>query len=83
MFFADFQDGHLGKALSGLGFPKGSVKGEGMVTYIVLVNVLSRETGNRISIEDEANLATSGVKSWSWHAGAAFKVLSIDIISFP
>jgi hypothetical protein len=54
-----------------------------MVTYIVLVNVLSGKTGNKISIEDQAHLATSGVKSWSWHVGAAFKVLSKDIVSFP
>lgn len=54
-----------------------------MVTYIVLVNVLSGKPGNKISIENQANLATSGVKSWSWHAGAAFKVLSKDIVSFP
>ena len=53
-----------------------------MVTYVVLVNVLGGEADNRISIEDQVNLAASGIKTWSGHAGAAFKVLSINLVSF-
>lgn len=54
-----------------------------MVTYVILVNVLGGKAGNRISIEDQINLAASGVKTWSGHAGATFKELSIDLVSFP
>jgi hypothetical protein len=54
-----------------------------MVTYIILMDILSGKASDRISVQNQVDLTTSGIESRSGHAGAAFEVLSIDLVSFP